>query len=68
MYTDEQTLNTAAQNLKEYRWTKLYQVSCLGDLNIFVDFDLRDSKKMENMKKLNKIIFYNKNVDIHKTA
>ena len=29
-------------------------------LNICVDFDLRDSKKMENMKKLNKVIFYNK--------
>ena len=37
-------------------------------LNICVDFDLRDSTKMENMKKLNEIIFHNKNIDIHKTA
>ena len=37
-------------------------------LNICVDFDLRDSKKMENMKKLNIIIFQNKNNEIHKTA
>ena len=37
-------------------------------LNICVDFDLRDSKKMENMKKLNNLIFHNKNIDIHKTA
>ena len=29
---------------------------------------LRDSKKMENMKKLNNIIFHNKNIDILKTA
>ena len=28
------------------------------------DFDLRDSTKMQNMKKLNKIIFQNKNIDI----
>ena len=27
-------------------------------VNICVDFDLRDSKKMENMKKLNKTIFH----------
>ena len=33
------------------------------DLNICVDFDLRDLKKMENIKKLNKIIFHNKNED-----
>ena len=37
-------------------------------LNICVDFDLRDSIKMENMKKLNNIIFHNKNIDIHKRA
>jgi len=37
-------------------------------LNICVDFDLRDSKNMNNMKKPNKIIVYNKNIDIHKTA
>ena len=37
-------------------------------LNICVDFYLRDSKKMENMKKPIKIIFHNKNIDIHKTA
>ena len=37
-------------------------------LSIFVDFDLRDSKKMENMKKLNRIIFHNKNIDIHKPS
>jgi len=37
-------------------------------LNICVDFDLRDSKNMNNMKKPNKIIFYNKNIDIHKTT
>ena len=36
--------------------------------NICVEFDLRDSKKMENTNKLNKIIFHNKNIDIHKTA
>ena len=33
-----------------------------------VDFDLRDSKKMENINKLNKIIFHYKNTDIHKNA
>jgi len=37
-------------------------------LNICVDFDLGDFKIMENMKKLNKIIFHNKNIYIHKTA
>ena len=37
-------------------------------LNICVDFDLGDSKKMENINKLNKIIIHNKNIDIHKTA
>ena len=37
-------------------------------LNICVDFDLRDSKKVENMKKLNNIIFHDKNIDIDKTA
>ena len=37
-------------------------------LNICVDFDLRDSKKIENINKLNKIIFHNKKIDIHKTA
>ena len=37
-------------------------------LNICVDFDLRDSKKIENINKLNKIIFNNKNIDVHKTA
>jgi len=36
--------------------------------NVCVDFYLRDSKKMENKKKLNKIIFHNKKIDIHKTA
>ena len=38
------------------------------DLNIFVNFYLRDSKKMENMNKLNEIVFHYKNIDIHKTA
>ena len=37
-------------------------------LNICVDFDLRDSKKMENINQVKKIIFYYKNIDIHKTA
>ena len=37
-------------------------------LNICVDFDLRDSKKMENLNQVKKIIFYYKNIDIHKTA
>ena len=37
-------------------------------LIICVDFDLRDSKKMENMMKMNKIIFQNKNIDIYKTG
>ena len=32
------------------------------------NFDFRDLKKMENVKKLNKKIFHNKNNDIHKTA
>jgi len=31
-------------------------------LNICVDFDLRDSKKMENINKLKKIIFQFKNL------
>ena len=37
-------------------------------LNICVDFDLRDSKKSENINKLKKIIFHNKNIDIDKIA
>ena len=36
-------------------------------LNI-LDFDLRDSKKIENINKLNKIIVHNKNIVIHKTG
>ena len=36
-------------------------------LYICVDFDLRDSKKIENIHKLNKIISHNKNIDIRKT-
>ena len=36
--------------------------------NICVDFNSRNSKKMKNMKKPNKILFHNKNIDIHKTA
>ena len=37
-------------------------------LKICVDFDLRDSKKIENINKLKKIIFHYKNTDIHKNA
>ena len=37
-------------------------------LSIFVDFDLRDSKKMENINKLKKKTFHYKNIDIDKTA
>ena len=37
-------------------------------LHIFVDFDLRDLKKIENMNNLNKVIFHYKNTDIHKNA
>ena len=37
-------------------------------LKFNLDFDLRESKKMENMMKLYEIIFHNKNIDIHKTA
>ena len=37
-------------------------------LKICVDFDLRDSKKMENIKKINEKYFINKNIDIHKTT
>ena len=37
-------------------------------LNICVDLNFRDSKKMENLNKINKIIFHNKNIDIHTTA
>ena len=37
-------------------------------LIICVDFDLRYSKEMENINKLNKMVFHNKNIDIHKTA
>ena len=36
-------------------------------LNTFVDFVLRDSKKMETINKLNYIIFHNKNIYFHKT-
>ena len=36
--------------------------------NICVGFDLRDSKKRENINELKKIIFHYKNIDIHKTA
>ena len=37
-------------------------------LDICVNFDIRESKKIENIDKLNKIIIHNKNIDIHKTA
>ena len=37
-------------------------------LNICVDFDLRDSKILENMEKLHKIIFHITNIYILKTA
>jgi len=37
-------------------------------LIICVDFDLRYSKEMENINKLNKMVFHNKNIDIPKTA
>jgi len=37
-------------------------------LHICVDFDLKDSKKIENIKKLKKIIFHNTSIDIQKTA
>ena len=37
-------------------------------LNIGGDFDFRDIKKFEKMTKLNVILFFNKNIDIHKTA
>jgi len=37
-------------------------------LNICVDFDLRDLKKIENINKLNKRIFHNQNIDIYKIA
>ena len=37
-------------------------------LQFCVDFDLRDSKKIENINKLKKIIFHYKNTDIHKNA
>ena len=37
-------------------------------LNICVNFDLRDLKKIENMNNLNKVIFHHKNIDIHKTT
>jgi len=37
-------------------------------LHICVDFGLSDSKKKENMKKLNKIIFHNKDIDFQLTA
>ena len=68
----KQTVQTSysllwAWNLKEYRWTKLPSFLFWG-LNICVGFDLRDSKKIENINKLNKIILHNKNIDIHKTA
>jgi len=36
--------------------------------NIWVDFNLRDSKKRRIWRKPNNIIFHNKNIDIHKTA
>ena len=37
-------------------------------LNICVDFDLRDSKIMENKNKLKKIICHCQNIDLHKKA
>ena len=37
-------------------------------LNICVDFDFKDSKKIKDVNKLNKMIFHHKNIDIHKTA
>ena len=54
-----------AWSLKEFRWTKLSGF-LFGVLTVAVDFDLGHSKKIENMKKLNTTIFYNKNIDFRK--
>ena len=51
-------------NFKRVSLNETFEFPFWG-LYICVDFD---SKKMENMKKLNNIIFHNKNIDIHKTA
>ena len=37
-------------------------------LKFCVDFDLKDSKKMENINKLKKIVFHYKNINNHITA
>ena len=62
-----QSMHNRARNLKEYYWTKLPSF-LIGGLNICVDFDLRDLKEMENINKLNKTVFHNKNIDIYKTC
>ena len=60
MYTEPEIEKSIVE-----RNSRVYFIWCL---NICVDFNLRDSKKMENMKKSNKIIYHNKNIDIHKTV
>ena len=52
-------LDTLSPNAKRVLLNEIPEFHFWG-LNICVDFDLRDSKKMENMKKPNKIIFHNK--------
>ena len=57
-----------ARNLKEYRFVERTIEFPFWGFNICVDFDLKDLKKMDNMKKPNEIIFHNINIDIHKNA
>ena len=59
--------NTLSSKLKRVSLNQTPELPFWG-LCICVDNVLRDSKKFEKMKKLNKIIFHSKNIDIDKTA
>ena len=67
MESDKEQFLPMSPKFKRVSLNKILEFPFWG-LNIYVDFDLRNSKKMENIIKLKKIIFHNKNIDIHKTA
>ena len=67
MCTTHPKLENQSPKFKRVSLKKTPELPSWG-LNICVDFDLRESKKIENINKLNKIIFHNKNINILKTA
>ena len=69
MYTQRGSSDPAPQSpkFKRVSLNETLEFPVWG-LNICVDFDLSDSKIIENMKKLNKFIFHYKNIEIHETV